>query len=84
MDITSMKFNKLISEKETKEIRFEEELMRLKSEMGRAEFAREREVEQDKERRYAERLQEIENMKRNHQSQIALLEDEVRKLAKLS
>ena len=65
----------MLNEKETSEIKFDEELARLKSEMSRAEYAWEREVEQDKERRYAEKLLEIENMKRNHLSQIAILED---------
>ena len=65
----------MLNEKETSEIKFDEELARLRSEMSRAEYAREREVEQDKERRYAEKLLEIENMKRNHLSQIAILED---------
>ena len=74
----------MLNEKETSEIKFDEELARLRSEMSRAEYAREREVEQDKERRYAEKLLEIENMKRNHLSQIAILEDEVRKLSRLS
>lgn len=65
----------MLNEKETSEIKFDEELARLRSEMSRAEYAREREVEQDKERRYAEKLLEIENMKRNHLSQISILED---------
>ena len=76
--------DKLANEKETAEIRFEEERARLKNEMTRTEYQREREAEQDKERRYAEKLMEIENMKRNHFSQIQLLEDEVTKLSRLS
>ncbi|CAM6006593.1 unnamed protein product [Sphagnum balticum] len=70
-----MNFDKLANEKEIGEIRNEEERNKLKNEIARTSYQKERELEVSKEKQLNEKMIEIETLKRNHASQILILED---------
>ena len=84
LDISLLKGSDLAKELELTEIRFEEERNRLKNAMNRTEHELERELEYTKEKQTSEKFAEIDAMKRNHNSQVALLEDEIGKLKMLN
>lgn len=84
LDVSLLKGSDLAKELELTEIRFEEERNRLKNAMNRTEHELERELEYTKEKQTSEKFAEIDAMKRNHNSQVALLEDEINKLKLLN
>ena len=84
LDTYVLKCSDLAKELELGEIRFEEERNRLRNTMTRNEHELERELEYTKEKQTSEKFAEIDSMKRNHNSQVALLEDEISKLKTLN
>ena len=84
LDGCLLKISDLTKELELAEIRFEEERNRLKNTTTRIEHELERELEYTKEKQTTEKFAEIDAMKRNHNSQVALLEDEISKLKTLN
>ena len=80
LDLLSGRCNDLGNEKEVNEIKFEEEKNRLKNLMTRTNHDMERELEYTKEKSAAEKAVEIDTLKKNYASQIAILEDELAKL----
>ena len=74
-EILSQRANDLINEKEIAEIRFEEEKNKMKNLMSRTSYDLERELEYNRDKQTTEKFVELDTLKKNHVSQIAVLDD---------
>lgn len=76
--------DRLGNEKELGEIRAEEERNKLRNELARTSHQKDRELELSKEKQLNDKAIELETLRRNHASQLAVLEDEVQKLRRIN
>lgn len=76
--------DRLRNEKELSEIRAEEERNKLRNELARTSHQKDRELEISKEKQMNDKAVEVETLRRNHASQLAVLEDEVQKLRRIN
>ena len=79
LDALSLRYNDLMNDKEVSQIKFEEEINKLKNLMSRNTHELERDFEFNKDKIMTEHGIELENMRKNHSSQILILEDEIAK-----
>lgn len=80
----SAALDRLRNEKELSEIRAEEERNKLRNELARTSHEKDRELEISKEKQLTGKAIELETLRRNHASQLAVLEDEVQKLRRIN